>query len=102
MRRTLLFLSSAFAVALCASYSDGALAQQAPDKPAPGARASVAQALPVGHVARYRVTYMSSQTNTANRSATVVSITNQSAGNCSTSVDWRVGLGGWCAQPLSL
>ena len=54
----------------------------------------VAPALAPGHVARYRVTYTNSSTTTANRTATVVSITNQSTGSCSTSVDWRIGFGG--------
>jgi hypothetical protein len=64
----------------------------------------VAPALPAGHVARYRLTYMTSQTTAANRTSTVVSITNQrSSGNCTTSVDWRVGFGGVsCTTTLTL
>ena len=60
--------------------------------------------LAAGHVARYRLTYMHSQTGAANRSATVISITNQNAaGNCSTSVDWRIGFGGVaCTTVLTL
>jgi len=106
MRRTTLVLSSALALALCGLYADGALgAGQSPaaDMPAPGARAPAASALPAGHVPRYRVTYLNSQTGAPNRSATVVSITNQSNASCSTSVDWRVGFGGVsCTTTLTL
>jgi hypothetical protein len=60
-------------------------------------------ALPVGHAPRYRVTYMSSQTIFANRTSTVVSITNNSPAWCSTAVDWRLGFGGTvCTTRLTL
>ena len=59
--------------------------------------------LPAGQVARYRVTYMKSNTATANRTSTVVSITNQSGATCSTGVDWRIGFGGTaCTTSLTL
>jgi hypothetical protein len=60
--------------------------------------------LAVGHVARYRLTYMTSQTTAANRTSTIISITNQrSSGSCQTSVDWRVGFGGVsCTTVLTL
>jgi hypothetical protein len=59
-----------------------------------GAGPSSQAALPSGHTARYRVTYMKSNTTSAIRTSTVVSITNHSSLSCSTSVDWRVGFGG--------
>jgi hypothetical protein len=40
---------------------------------------------------RYLVTYMNSQTGTAIRSATVVTVTNQSGGTCGVKVDWFKG-----------
>lgn len=59
--------------------------------------------LPANHFPLYRVTYMSSQTATANRSATVISITNNSFVTCGTSVDWRIGFGGTaCTTTLVL
>lgn len=51
--------------------------------------------LPIGSVARYRVTYFNSQTvTTALRSVSIVSITNQANVNCRVSVDWKIGFGG--------
>jgi len=76
-----------------------AQADRGPDAEA----AARAPELPAGHVARYRLTYMTSQTATAIRTATVVSITNQSAATCVTSVDWRFGFGSTtCTTTLSL
>ena len=50
--------------------------------------------VPAGQTARYLVTYMKSNTaSTAFRTATVVSVTNQSAVSCSISVDWFAGVG---------
>ena len=58
----------------------------------------VSPQLPAGTVARYRVTYFSSQTAvTALRSASVVSITNGNTASCLVGVDWRFGVGGWSA-----
>jgi hypothetical protein len=55
----------------------------------------VSPQLPAGTVARYRVTYFSSQTAvTALRSASVVSITNGNTASCLVGVDWRFGVGG--------
>lgn len=54
----------------------------------------IAPELPAGQAALYRITYMSSQTGTANRTSTVISITNNSTVTCGTGVDWRIGLGG--------
>lgn len=63
----------------------------------------VAPELAVGHVARYRVTYTTSQTSAANRTSSVVSITNKSGVTCSTSVDWRIGFAGLaCTTVLTL
>jgi len=53
--------------------------------------------LPTGHVKRFVVGYMLSYAPSVPtiipRSATVISITNQSASTCSTSVDWKTGFG---------
>jgi hypothetical protein len=60
-------------------------------------------ALPVGNVARYVVTYLRSNPSTSPRTATVISITNNSSGSCQTSVDWKVGFGGVsCTTSLTL
>jgi hypothetical protein len=57
----------------------------------------------VGQVPRYVATYMASQTGPSPRSATVISITNNSSSVCGTSVDWKVGFGGVsCTTTLSL
>lgn len=61
------------------------------------------QQLAPGHIARYRITYFNSNTATANRSATVISVTNQGTATCATSVDWKIGFGGvTCTTVLSL
>ena len=92
-----LFLS--VALTLGGVYSEAALAQ--PDR-GPG-NVAVPE-LPAGHVARYRLTYMTSQANSSGtRTATVISITNHSGVSCSTSVDWRFGFGGVsCTTALTL
>jgi hypothetical protein len=46
------------------------------------------------HLPRYIATYMNSQTRDPQRSATVVSITNDSSSTCESSVDWKIGFGG--------
>jgi len=57
----------------------------------------------IGQVPRYVATYMASQTGPSPRSATVVSITNNSSSVCGTSVDWKVGFGSVsCTTTLSL
>jgi hypothetical protein len=74
---------------------------QAPDGSDRASRA--APALPGGDVARYVVTYMNSDTFTSPRTATVISITNNSSATCRTSVDWKVGfLGVACTTVLTL
>ena len=99
MSKALSFLGLTFTL-LAALPPVAALAQA--DR-GPAAQAAAPE-LPAGHVPRYRLTYMTSQSLTAIRSATVVSITNQSGATCVTSVDWRFGLGGGaaCTTTLSL
>lgn len=59
--------------------------------------------LPVGHLPRYRATFMKSNTLApALRTATVVSITNQSSLSCSTSVDFRVGAASVCTTIVTV
>ena len=99
MSKALPFL--ALTCTLWAALPPVAALAQADDR-GPAAEAAAPQ-LPAGHVARYRLTYMKSSTTTAIRSATVVSITNQSQGTCVTSVDWRFGFGSaTCTTTLSL
>lgn len=99
--KKLAYLSFAAFVALAAS-STTTLAQQAAD--GKGLAASSAPRLPGGTLARYRVTYLNSQAPTSGiRSATIVSITNNSFNTCTTGVDWRVGFGGLaCTTSLVL
>lgn len=53
---------------------------------------SPSPALPIGTVARYRVTFFKSNTSvTALRTASIVSVTNASAVSCRVAVDWRTG-----------
>jgi hypothetical protein len=61
-------------------------------------------ALPVGTVARYTVTYFKSNTsNSALRTAAIVSVTNQSTASCTVGVDWRTGgTATACSQSLLL
>lgn len=56
---------------------------------------------PTGFVRRYLVTYMKSRDN---RSATVVTVTNQSKATCRVRVEWQVGFstGNVCATTLAL
>ncbi len=64
-----------------------------PDEDGPSSLAT--PQLPAGTLARYRVTYFSSQTGVAAlRSASMVSITNHNTANCTVAVDWKIGLGG--------
>jgi hypothetical protein len=70
-----------------------AFAQVANDGSAPGER-SLAPRLPAGQIQRYIATYMASQTGPSQRTATVISITNNSSSTCATAVDWKVGFGG--------
>jgi hypothetical protein len=70
-----------------------AFGQVADDGSAPGQRALAPQ-LPAGQIPRYVATYMASQTGSAQRTSTVVSITNNSSSTCATAVDWKVGFGG--------
>lgn len=71
-----------------------ALAQDRPDEARPG-QLQLGPQLPAGTAARYRVTYANSQTRVAAlRSASIVSITNQSTVTCRVAVDWNFGAGG--------
>jgi hypothetical protein len=65
---------------------------------------AVNPALPAGTVARYLVTYMKSNTaTTALRTATIISVTNQSSSTCKVAVDWKVGgTSTACTTTLSL
>jgi hypothetical protein len=95
MGKAVWFLLFALTLGGYGLYPTAVLAQPAqPDIGDSGEVSAPVSALPAGHVARYRLTYMTSQTNTANRTSTVISITNHSTVSCSTSVDWRIGLGG--------
>jgi hypothetical protein len=77
------------ALAICGASSI-ALAQKADDGDS-GARASTPPASQL-LVARYLVTYLKSHTDPP-RSATVVTVINQSSASCSVQVDWFVGFG---------
>jgi hypothetical protein len=76
-----------------AGASSTAFGQAAIDGSSPGQRA-VAPQVPAGQIARYVATYMASLTGSGQRTATVVSITNNSSSTCTTAVDWKVGFGG--------
>lgn len=93
MSKAVWFLLLALTLGGFGLYPTSVLAQ-APDRGDVEVTSDATIQLPAGHVARYRLTYMNSQTATANRSSTVISITNQSGRSCVTSVDWRVGFGG--------
>lgn len=64
------------------------------------------QAVPAGQTARYIVTYIKSNTTSGFRTASVVSVTNNSSVTCSISVDWFAGLtggsSGSCTTNLSV
>jgi hypothetical protein len=95
-----LVLGSVAATAVCMSIATGGFAQRADDG---GRGPRVLPPLATGTVGRYIVTYLKSRTDIAQRSATVISITNNSTAVCSTSVDWKVGFGGVsCTTNLSL
>jgi len=101
MRKLALSLALAFTLTGFGALPYAALAQ-APDRGGAEPSSPTPQ-LPAGHLARYRVTYTSSQTTAANRTSTVVSITNQSGVRCVTSVDWRIGFAGLaCTTVLTL
>ena len=66
--------------------------EQLPDgSDAPQLSDEIDDKVPVGQTARYIVTYMNSQTTSGFRSATVVSVTNNSPVTCSVSADWFIG-----------
>lgn len=108
MKQATSFLLSVIAAVGYGVCPSDALAQngsRGPDDNEGGfAAESPAPALAPGHVARYRVTYMKSNTAaTALRTATVVSITNQSLVTCGTSVDFKIGFGGTaCTTNITL
>jgi hypothetical protein len=55
------------------------------------------------HLPRFIAAYMKSRTVDSPRSATVVSITNDSSVTCETSVDWKIGFNGVaCTTTLTL
>jgi len=101
MGKAILFLLLAFALGAYGLNPTAALAQP-PD--GSSGEEDLGPSLAAGHVARYRLTYMSSQTVTSIRSLTVISITNhKTSGSCSTSVDWRFGFAGVaCTTVLTL
>lgn len=81
------------------SSSPGPLAQQKDEGPGyvgdtTASKAPKAPASPVtpNHRQLFLIGYLNSDTTTANRSATVVSITNQGGVSCEVSVDWFRGL----------
>jgi hypothetical protein len=74
-----------------ATYSIAVLAESGDD--VGPASASVAPQRPLDNIARYRVTYVKSDATTVIRSATVVSITNNSPTTCDTLVEWGTGFG---------
>jgi len=79
-----------------------AFAQAAHDGSGPETRL-ISPQIAVGQVRRYVATYMASRTAPSPRSATVVSITNNSSTTCGTSVDWKIGFGGVaCTTSLTL
>ena len=84
--------------------SSGASAQLANNVDGSGPQTRVlTPQVAIGQVPRYVSTYMASQTGPSPRSATVISITNNSSSVCGTSVDWKVGFGGVsCTTTLSL
>ena len=60
--------------------------------------------VPSGHTARYLVTYMTSDTTAGYRSATVVTVTNNSSVTCGISADWMYQSGTTllCTNNLSI
>jgi hypothetical protein len=90
------------AAALACGMGATAFAQD--DTPTRSSVTSVTPALPAGTVARYLVTYMKSNTaTTALRTATIISVTNQSSSTCRVAVDWKVGgTSTVCTTTLSL
>jgi hypothetical protein len=79
----------ALVLAVCVALITPVLAQEAPD----GSSGPVSSNDYPGGVNRYLVTYMHSQTRTAIRSATVVTVTNQSSRSCQVKIEWFVGFG---------
>lgn len=80
----------AFAMPASIAFAQGPEAASEDDEASGGRFA--APALPVGTVARYRVTYFKSNTAAAAlRTASIVSATNQSGVSCTIAVDWRTG-----------
>jgi hypothetical protein len=86
----LLLVAAALTFGLPAS---DALAQNRPDEARPGPKQL--SLLPSGTVPRYLVTFFRSVTaDPALRTASIVSITNQSPVDCQVAVDWKLGFGG--------
>jgi hypothetical protein len=103
MKPSLFLFSMTTALTLGMGATD-AVAQDRPLDTGPAKETAQAPALPIGTVARYRVTYAISSTSvTALRSVSIVSITNQSPVTCTVAVDWRIGFGGVvCGTSFSL
>jgi hypothetical protein len=79
-------------LAVVVLFAPVALSQaRAPDQPAEEGIQMVSPMVPVGQTARYTVSYFRSDTNSAIRSATVVTVTNQFSGNCNVSVEFFKG-----------
>src|SRR5262245_11505070 len=66
------------------------------------AEGGYSQAFPAGHTARYVATYMASSTSSGFRTATVVSVTNNSPVSCVVSADWFAGFSGTSACTTTL
>ena len=80
------------------------LAQQKPDRSDTNSSDSISPAaeVPAGQTGRYIVPFMNSQTTSGFRSATVVTIHNNSAMTCSVSVDWFPGFSSSLACTTSI
>ena len=90
MKRFLVSTSLTLALCLCSATAQTLQSSQSgsPD----GAEHSIApMAVPGGSTSRYIVTYMNSQTTANFRSATVVSVNNQSDVSCSVTVEYFKG-----------
>jgi len=103
MRKTLWWLLLVVIVAGIGVFPTAQVAAQEPDDGSSDDYEALYQQapypqLPTGQVRRFLVTFMKSNTSTAIRTATVVSVTNQSlTATCSVSVDWFAGASAFTA-----
>jgi hypothetical protein len=81
----------ALVLVVCGALLTPVLAQERPDS-SRDAGAAIPLDAYEGGVNRYLVTYMNSQSTTAIRSATVVTVTNQSSRSCAVKIEWFRGL----------